>query len=455
VRVSPDIRRKWQAFRRDRRARWSVRLLAVLFLACLPAELLCNARPLAVRFAGRWFFPAFARYTERDFGGTRDAEPDYQAESFRRLVGRAGAGADAAPCPWALAAADAAFLARFDPEPEDVAPPAAAAGLLARFDPEADDAEPPVPHPAAAAADPHAILDRFDPEPEDRPLPRPLAPPSGPVLAAAHPAWVLWAPVRSGYDTIAYGSRSGRDALAAPFRQRVPGSDRILPSSWIDGHWLGTDDRGRDVLARLVYGFRVSFLFGLALAASSLVIGTALGALQGYFGGWLDLLGQRLSEIWGSLPRLYLLMILSSLVARNVYVLFFILNLTSWMGIAQFVRAEFLRARNFEFVRAARALGVSRWRIMARHLLPNCLTPIITFLPFTISGGMLALASLDFLGLGVPPPYPSLGELLAQGQANLQATWIIVPTFLLISGTITLLTFVTDGVRNAFDPRQG
>ena len=222
----------------------------------------------------------------------------------------------------------------------------------------------------------------------------------------------------------------------------------------MDGHYLGTDDRGRDVLARLVYGARVSMLFGLALAFTAIVFGTMLGGLQGFSGGWIDLLGQRLSEIWGSLPRLYLLMILSSILARNIWILFLILNLTSWMGIAAYMRAEFLRARNFDYVRAARALGVSDLRIMSRHILPNTLAPVITFFPFLISGGILALVSLDFLGLGVPSPYPSLGELLAQGQANLQALWISVPTVLLLGVTVTLLTFVGDGVRNAFDPRR-
>ncbi|MCF7855285.1 MAG: ABC transporter permease subunit [Candidatus Pacebacteria bacterium] len=307
-----------------------------------------------------------------------------------------------------------------------------------------------------------SILDAFDPEPRDVPL----EPPAGrneSVASAgsetarnrqAHRCFILWPPVRYDYAYISTGSRSGRDALVAPWHQTLPGTEEEVRSSWVDGHYLGTDDRGRDVLARLVYGFRVSLLFGFALALSGTVAGAILGAIQGFFGGWVDLLGQRFTEIWGSLPRLYLLMILSSLVARNIYVLFIILNLTSWMGMAAYMRAEFLKGRNLDYVRAARALGVPNTPIMFRHILPNSMTPIITFSPFAVTGGILALVSLDFLALGVPSPFPSLGELLAQGQANLRATWIILPTFVVLSGTITLLTFIGDGLRNAFDPRK-
>ena len=433
--MSPEWREKWRGFRGERRAWWSLLLLLGLLVACLPAELLCNSRPLLIVQNGRWFWPALNRYTDRDFGGTREVEPDYASLAFLKLLGLEPGVASGG-----TASGNASLLNQFDAEPGDApattAPLPAPVPLLDRFDDEAGTTAPrttPTAKTAARTAAAELSVGR---------------PPGG------QPAWVLWPPVRYDYATIATNSRTGRDALAAPWRQQLPASSVWLPSSWVDGHYLGTDDRGRDVLARLVYGARVSMLFGLALAFTAIVCGTMLGGLQGFSGGWVDLFGQRLSEIWGSLPRLYLLMILSSILARNIWILFLILNLTSWMGIAAYMRAEFLRARNFDYVRAARALGVSDLRIMSRHILPNTLAPVITFFPFLISGGILALVSLDFLGLGVPSPYPSLGELLAQGQANLQALWISVPTVLLLGVTVTLLTFVGDGVRTAFDHRR-
>ena len=208
------------------------------------------------------------------------------------------------------------------------------------------------------------------------------------------------------------------------------------------------------MLARLVYGFRISMVFGLSLAVTGTILGCLLGGIQGYFGGWVDLIGQRLTEIWGSMPRLYILIILSALLTPSALLLFLILNLTAWMGIAAYIRAEFLKGRNLEYVKAARALGVSDFTIMRKHILPNSLTPVITFFPFEVTAGILALVSLDFLNLGVPSPAPSMGELLAQGKTNLQATWILLPTFAVLTTTLTLLTFVGDGVRNAFDPRK-
>jgi ABC-type dipeptide/oligopeptide/nickel transport system permease subunit len=205
---------------------------------------------------------------------------------------------------------------------------------------------------------------------------------------------------------------------------------------------LGTDDRGRDVLARLIYGFRVSVLFGLALTAIGVVIGVITGAIQGYFGGRIDLAFQRFIEIWGSMPELYLLLIFASLFEPGVLILLVILSLFGWMGLSDYVRAEFLRNRNLEYVTAARALGLSSWQIIRRHVLPNSLTPVIAFLPFRMSGAILALTSLDFLGLGVPPSTASLGELLAQGKANLDAWWITLSTFGVLVGTLMLLIFI-------------
>ncbi len=218
---------------------------------------------------------------------------------------------------------------------------------------------------------------------------------------------------------------------------------------------LGTDDRGRDVLARLIYGFRVSVLFGLALTAIGVVIGVITGAVQGYFGGKIDLAFQRFMEVWGSMPELYLLLIFASLFEPGVLILLVILSLFGWMGLSDYVRAEFLRNRNLEYVTAARALGLSSWQIIRRHVLPNSLTPVIAFLPFRMSGAILALTSLDFLGLGVPPSTPSLGELLAQGKANLDAWWITLSTFGVLVGTLMLLIFIGEALRTALDTRRG
>jgi microcin C transport system permease protein len=218
---------------------------------------------------------------------------------------------------------------------------------------------------------------------------------------------------------------------------------------------LGTDDRGRDVLARLIYGFRVSVLFAFALTAIGVALGILIGAVQGYFGGRLDLFMQRLLEIWGSMPELYLLIIFASIFKPSLLLLLILLSLFGWMGLADYVRAEFLRGRNMDYVKAARALGVSNATIMWRHLLPNGLTPVITFLPFRLSGAILALTSLDYLGLGVPPTTPSLGELLAQGHANIGAWWLSSSTFLVLVGSLNLLIFIGEGLREAMDMRRG
>lgn len=218
---------------------------------------------------------------------------------------------------------------------------------------------------------------------------------------------------------------------------------------------LGTDDRGRDVLARLIYGFRVSVLFGLALTAIGVAIGILMGAIQGYFAGRIDLTVQRFIEIWGSVPELYLLIILSSIFEPGIGILLAILSLFGWMGLSDYVRAEFLRNRSLEYVTAARALGLSNGQIIRRHVLPNSLTPVIAFLPFRMSGAILALTSLDFLGLGVPPTTPSLGELLAQGKANLDAWWISLSTFSVLVLLLMLLIFIGEALREALDTRKG
>ena len=225
------------------------------------------------------------------------------------------------------------------------------------------------------------------------------------------------------------------------------------PSAPSADNWLGTDDRGRDVLARLLYGFRISVLFALALTFSGTVLGLLTGAIQGYFGGKTDLAMQRFIEIWSAMPELYLLIIFSAVFEPSVALLLILLSLFGWMGLSDYVRAEFLRNRQMDYVRAARALGLGPLQIIWRHVLPNSMTPVVTFLPFRMSAAILALTSLDFLGLGVPPGTPSLGEMLAQGKNNIDAWWISMSTFALLVLTLLLLTFMGDALRNALDPR--
>ena len=226
------------------------------------------------------------------------------------------------------------------------------------------------------------------------------------------------------------------------------------PSAPSRDNLFGTDDRGRDLLAQLIYGFRLSVLFGLALTTLGVVMGVIAGAIQGYSGGKTDLIAQRFIEIWGSMPELYLLIIFSAIFAPSVALLLFLLSLFGWMGLSDYVRAEFLRNRQMDYVRAARALGVGNLQIMWRHILPNSMTPVVTFLPFRMSAAILALTSLDFLGLGVPPGTPSLGELLSQGKANIDAWWISLSTFAVLVVTLLLLTFMGDALRDALDPRK-
>lgn len=328
----------WARLRRRRLAWVSLWLLAGMLLIGLAAPLLCNDRPLLVRYDGRWYVPLLQDEPETTFGGDFHTETDYLDPLIRARL--------------------------------------AAPGNL-----------------------------------------------------------VVFAPVPYRYDTIDY--QATRPNPAAPSAR----------------HWLGTDDRGRDVVSRLVWGWRVSSLFALALAAVGTALGVALGGLQGYFGGRLDLTLQRLIEIWGSMPELYLLIIVSAMFAPSLGLLLLLLAAFGWMGLADYVRAEFLRNRQMDYVRAARALGAGHWHIAWRHILPNSLTPVLTFLPFRISGAILALTSLDFLGLGVPPPAPSLGEMLAQAKANLDAWWLTVSVFAVLVSSLLLLTFLGDGLRAALDPR--
>ncbi|MCN4143997.1 MAG: ABC transporter permease [Thiohalomonas sp.] len=220
-------------------------------------------------------------------------------------------------------------------------------------------------------------------------------------------------------------------------------------------NFLGTDDRGRDVLARLIYGFRLSVLFALVLTAIGLVIGIIIGSIQGYFVGKVDLVTQRVIEIWSSMPELYLLIIFASIFKPSIGLLIILLSMFGWMGLSDYVRAEFLRGRNLDYVQAARSIGVSNVGIMFKHLLPNSMVPVLTFLPFRISGAILALTSLDYLGLGVPPSTPSLGELLSQGKDNIYAWWLSMTTFSVLVGTLVLLIFIGEALREALDTRRG
>ena len=248
--------------------------------------------------------------------------------------------------------------------------------------------------------------------------------------------WMLWPPIRFSYDTIAYD-------LPEP-----------APSKPTAHNILGTDDQGRDVAARVLYGFRLSVIFGLILTIISSIVGIMAGAIQGFYGGKTDLIMQRLIEIWSSLPSLYILIIFSAMFVPGFWTLLLILLLFSWVSLVDVVRAEFLRARNFDYVRAANALGVSNRTIMVRHVLPNAMVATMTLMPFILTGSITALTSLDFLGLGLPPGSPSLGELLSQGKNNLQAPWLGISAFFSLAIMLTLLTFIGEAVRDAFDPRK-
>jgi microcin C transport system permease protein len=248
--------------------------------------------------------------------------------------------------------------------------------------------------------------------------------------------WAIYPPIKYSYETLNYFAPSPNPA----------------PPSW--QNWLGTDDRGRDVLSRLIYGFRLSILFGLALTIVGVTVGVITGSLMGFFGGKFDLISQRLIEIWSAMPELYLLIIFASIFHPSVLLLILLLAAFGWMGLSDYVRAEFFRNRALEYVRAARALGLTNVQIMWRHILPNSLTPVITFLPFRMSAAILSLTSLDFLGLGVPPGTPSLGELLSQGKGNLDAWWISLSTFVVLVSTLLLLTFMGEALRDAYDSRK-
>ena len=416
MKVTKDFSLKWNKFKQDKRAFISFTLLLMLFIITTPAEFLCNTRPILLIVDGKTFMPVLFTYSEKDFGGTLLSEPDYLSKRFRNLL-------DGVQDDFMKKNNSSSFdidIEDFDEED-------------ATFSIEIDDFEDEITETHVSLGTNNPIVKQYK---------KPLD------------YWLLWPPVRYDYKYIPTESNTGNVVLSAPYKTIDSTTSRVIESSWVDGHYLGTDDRGRDVLARLVYGLRISMIFGISIAVTGTIVGCLLGGVQGYFGGWIDLIGQRLTEVWGSIPRLYILIILSSFLVPSALLLFLILNLTAWMGIAAYIRAEFLKIRNFEYVKSAKAMGVSNFRIMRKHILPNALTPVITFFPFEVTAGILALVSLDFLNLGVPSPAPSIGELLAQGKTNLQAIWILLPTFVTLTATLTMLTFVGEGIRNAFDPKR-
>lgn len=336
--LSAINQRRFENFRRNRRAWWSFWIFAVIFVLSLFAELIANDKPLFVSFDGSFYTPFLTAYPETTFGGDFATEADYRDPFVADLIQANG--------------------------------------------------------------------------------------------------WMVWPPIPFSFDTINFD-------LPTP-----------APSPPDTVNWLGTDDQGRDVLARVIYGFRISVLFGFTLVIFSAVVGVTFGAIQGFYGGWLDLIAQRFIEIWSGMPTLYLLIIMASIITPNFWWLMGLLLLFSWIGFVGGVRAEFFRARNLDFVRAARALGVSDTVIMFKHVLPNAMIVTMTFMPFSLAASVTALTSLDFLGFGLPPGSPSLGELLAQGKENLQAPWLAFTGFIVIAAMLTLLVFIGEGVRDAFDPRK-
>jgi microcin C transport system permease protein len=364
--LSPLNRRRWENFKANRRAYWSLWIFGFLYILSLGAELIANDKPILVHSQGGYYTPIFSFYPETAFGGDFRTEAVYRDIEVQCLI--------------------------------------ISGGLEDCWD------------------DPEAVIEQvqdtgtFDGAEVDQ-------------------GWILWPLIPYAYNTV---NDLGRAAPSPP-----------------DGnHLLGTDDTARDVLARVIYGFRLSVSFALVVTLLTSVIGIAAGAVQGFFGGWIDLIFQRVIEIWNSTPSLFVIIIISAIFTMNFWLLVFLMVLFGWTGLVGVVRAEFLRARNFEYVRAARALGVSNGVIIFRHVLPNAMVATLTFLPFIVTGTIAGLASLDFLGFGLPSSAPSLGEMTLQAKNNLQAPWLGFTAFFTFAIMLSLLVFVFEGVRDAFDPRK-
>ena len=365
--LSPLNQRRWNNFKSNRRAFWSLVVFSVLFGLSLFAEFIANDKPILVQYRGEYYAPIFQFYPETAFGGDFKTEAVYRDPEVKCLI-RSGGIEDC-----------------FD-DPE---------GIIAAID-----------------AGGFGIGDD-----------------------GFHKGWALWPVIPYSFTT--------------PVDR--PGAAPLPPNSQ---NWLGTDDTKRDVVARVIYGFRLSIVFTLIVTTCASLIGIAAGAAQGYFGGRLDLIFQRVIEIWGATPSLYIIIILFAILGRGFWLLVFLMVLFGWTALVGVVRAEFLRARNLEYVRAARALGVSNLTIMFRHMLPNAMVATLTMLPFIVTGTISTLASLDFLGFGLPSSAPSLGELTLQAKQNLQAPWLAFTAFFTFAIMLSLLVFIFEGVRDAFDPRK-
>ncbi|MFY0623703.1 MAG: ABC transporter permease [Pelagimonas sp.] len=365
--LSPLNKRRWQNFKKNRRALWSLWIFTVLFGLSLFAEFIANDKPIVVNYRGDYYTPIFNFYPETTFGGDFKTEAAYRDPEVKCLIVTGGL----EDC--------------FD-DPEGI-------------------------HETVLAGEFDATTEGYE------------------------RGWALWPLIPYSFST--------------PVDR--PGAAPLEPNAQ---NWLGTDDTKRDVLARIIYGFRLSIMFTLIVTACASVIGILAGALQGYFGGWLDLIFQRVIEIWGATPGLYIIIITFAIFGRSFWLLVLLSILFGWTGLVGVVRAEFLRARNLEYVRAAKALGVSNWTIMFRHMLPNAMVATVTFLPFIITGTIGGLATLDYLGYGLPSSAPSLGELTLQAKQNLQAPWLAFTSFTVFALMLSLLVFIFEGVRDAFDPRK-
>ena len=355
-------KRRFQNFKSNKRAYWSLIIFCSLFFISLFSEIIANERPLLVKFQNNYYFPFINFYSEETFGGDFKTEAIYKDKEVQCLI-----------------------ISDGNSECWD---------------------------------NPEKVINEIESYSEN-----------------LNKSWIIWAPIPYSYNTI-------NDL------------ERAAPSPPDQKHWLGTDDTSRDVLARILYGFRLSVFFAIVVTLISSIIGIAAGAIQGFFGGWIDLIFQRLIEVWGATPSLYIIIIVAAILQMNFWLLVLLLSLFSWTALVGVVRAEFLRARNFEYVRAARALGVSNFVIMFRHILPNAMVATITMLPFIITGSIGSLAALDFIGYGLPSSYPSLGELTLQAKNNLQAPWLGFSAFITFALMLSLLVFIFEGIRDAFDPRK-
>ena len=363
--LSPLNQRRWNNFKRNRRAFWSLWIFGILFGLSLFADLLANDKPILVNYRGDYYTPIWNFYPETAFGGDFQTEAVYGDPEVKCLI--------------------------------------ATGGIEDCFD------------------DPEGIIDEVA---------------AGTFVAEEFDkGWAIWPPIPYSYDT----------AVDRPGAAPLPPNGQNL---------LGTDDTKRDVLARVIHGFRLSIVFTLIVTGAATLIGIFAGAIQGYFGGLTDLIFQRIIEIWGSTPSLYVIIIMFAILGRSFWLLVILMILFSWTALVGVVRAEFLRARNLEYVRAAKALGVGNMTIMFRHMLPNAMVATVTMLPFIITGTIGGLASLDFLGFGLPSSAPSLGELTLQAKQNLQAPWLAFVAFFTFATMLSLLVFIFEGVRDAFDPRK-